>query len=230
MTALANNIIKAEGDLRNMRFLYGTANPAKLDSMRRMLMGLGLEIIGLNDIKKTIEAVDESGNNPLENARLKALAYYRATNIPVFSCDSGLFIEGIESEKQPGVHVRRVKGRVLTDEEMIAYYTEIAAYLGGYAKAKYKNAICLVISDHEIYQYDGEDISSESFFLAAKPHVNRTAGFPLDSISVEIESGKYYMDLEASESYKSKYDIGQGFRDFFLRVLKEREAAAALEE
>ena len=165
MIALANNIIKAKGDIRNMRFLYGTANPAKLNSMRRMLLGLDIEIIGLNDIEINVEAVDESGNNPLENARLKALTYYRATKIPVFSCDSGLYIEGIESKQQPGVHVRRVQGKVLTDEEMIAYYTEVAAYLGGYAKARYKNAICLVMSDHEIYQYDGEDISSESFFL-----------------------------------------------------------------
>jgi 8-oxo-dGTP diphosphatase len=184
MIALANNIIKAKGDIHNMRFLYGTANPAKLNSMRRMLLGLDIEIIGLNDIEINVEAVDESGINPLENARLKALTYYRTTKIPVFSCDSGLYIEGIESTQQPGVHVRRVQGKVMTDEEMIAYYTEVAAYLGGYAKARYKNAICLVMSDHEIYQYDGEDISSESFFLAATPHVKRIAGFPLDSISV----------------------------------------------
>lgn len=41
--------------------------------------------------------------------------------IPVFASDSGLYIEGIEAERQPGVHVRRVGGKELTDEEMIDY-------------------------------------------------------------------------------------------------------------
>lgn len=209
-----------------MKMLYGTTNPAKLQSMRRMLEGLGIEVIGLNDIDIVLEKVDESGNNPLENARIKAKSYYSAVKVPVFSCDSGLFIDGIEDKKQPGVYVRRVNGKEMNDDEMIEYYSRLAAELGGLAKARYKNAICLVMSEDNIYEYDGEDISSESFYLSAVPHPQRVKGFPLDSISVEIESGKYYRDLEAN----SKHDIGKGFRAFFLRALENREAAAALED
>jgi 8-oxo-dGTP diphosphatase len=112
---------------------------------------------------------------------------------------------------------------------MIAYYAKVAASMGGFAKVRYKNAICLVLDEESIYEYDGLDISSEYFLLTSEPHSKRVTGFPIDSISIEIESGEYYMDLEAIEGYKSKYDIGQGFRDFFMRVLADREAAASVD-
>lgn len=61
-----------------------------------------------------------------------------------FSQDSGLYIEGLPKERQPGVHVRRVNGVNLTDEQMRKYYKKIAAELGGRCVAQYQNAICLV--------------------------------------------------------------------------------------
>jgi 8-oxo-dGTP diphosphatase len=213
-----------------MKLLYGTTNPAKLEAMRNIVEGLGIEIIGLKDIDIKVDSVDESGNNPLENARLKALAYYKAVKMPVFSCDTGLFIDGVESKDQPGAYVRRIDGKEMNDEEMIEYYAKVASSLGGFARARYKNAICFVLSEEIIYEYDGEDISSESFLISSEAHSKRVKGFPLDSLSVEIESGKYYMDLEAIEGYKSKYDIGQGFREFFRRALENREVATTIDE
>lgn len=78
-----------------MKLLYGTSNPAKLKYMKEMLKGLDVEIVGLNEINIEAKDIDESGNNPLENARIKALAYHKLINMPVFSCDSGLYIEGL---------------------------------------------------------------------------------------------------------------------------------------
>jgi 8-oxo-dGTP diphosphatase len=132
-----------------MKVLYGTSNQAKLQHMKEMLEGLNIEIIGLNEIKINVESIDERGNNPLINARIKAEAYYKAINMPVFSCDSGLYIDGLDSNEQPGVHVRRVNGKVLNDEEMIEYYTKLALRQGGEVKAKYKNAICLILDENK---------------------------------------------------------------------------------
>lgn len=67
----------------------------------------------------------------MENAKRKALHYYRALQRPVFSEDSGLYIQGLPKEEQPGVFVRRVGGRTLTDEEIRAHYKGIAKRLGG---------------------------------------------------------------------------------------------------
>ena len=64
-----------------MELLYGTTNKAKLESMRRITKILGIEIIGLKDIlarpefsKIKLPEIDESGKNPLENAKIKAMA------------------------------------------------------------------------------------------------------------------------------------------------------------
>lgn len=73
-----------------MKLLYGTGNPTKLSPMRKRLQGMGIEVLGLRDLGGPIVQVEEDGQTPLENARQKALAYYQAFQIPVFSCDSGL--------------------------------------------------------------------------------------------------------------------------------------------
>jgi len=194
--------------------------------MRDMLRGLDIEIIGLNDIELQTQQIDESGNNPLENAKIKAMAYYKAYKMPLFSCDSGLYIEKIENlenlenQKQPGVHVRRINGKELNDEEMIEYYTSVASKLGGSARASYKNAICLILNEECIFEYGGDDIGSETFIISSKPHKKRDAGFPLDSISIDIKSGKYYMDLKDCIDDENNDDRpGRGFRKFFSEVL-----------
>ncbi len=205
-----------------MEIVYGTTNPGKLNSMKKILASLEINILSLKDFNKDIPDVDESGNDPLENAKLKALAYYSVLKRPVFSCDSGLFIKGLEKNEQPGVHVRRVNGKTLSDEEMIEHYASIASQMGGHAIAKYKNGICLVLDENTIIAYDGDDISSEEFILTSSPHKNRVKGFPLNSLSVEINSGKFYMDIENNnDGSKSNYD--KGFIDFFKKALNTLE-------
>lgn len=203
-----------------MKLIYGTKNPAKLESMRRMLRGLPIEVVGLNELSITVGEVEEIGNSPLENARIKAVAYYSILKEPVFSCDSGLYIDGLNEERQPGVYARRVNGKTLSDDEMIEYYGGIAKEFGGQVKAQYRNAICLIINEVESYESMGEDIGSERFILTAKPHSVRVEGFPLDSISIDEKSGKYYMDIKDEEAESDM--VGKGFREFFAKVIKEK--------
>jgi len=203
-----------------IRLLYGTSNPAKLQHMKEMLDGLDIEIISLKDIVNIdISSIDERGNKPLENAKIKAMTYYKAFKMPVFSCDSGLYIDGLESKKQPGVHVRRVNGKELNDNDMIEYYTSLAAELGGTTKAKYRNAICLIVNEENIFEYDGEDIASEEFIITSKAHSKRINGFPLDSISIKIETGQYYIDMYENNDCNNEYRMAKGFRDFFGRTV-----------
>jgi hypothetical protein len=44
-------------------------------------------------------------------------------------------------------------------------------------------------------------------------------GFPLDSLSVQIESMKYYYDIKDGKG--ENLGVILGFRDFFLRSLNE---------
>ena len=204
-----------------MKLIYGTKNPAKLESMRRILKELPIEVVGLNELSVQIGEVEESGNSPLDNARFKAEAYYSVLKEPVFSCDSGLYIDGLDEERQPGVYARRVKGKTLSDDEMIRYYAGIAKEFGGKVTAQYKNAICLVMSNSKSYESMDEDISSERFILTDKPHPVRIKGFPLDSISIDENTGEYYMDIKNEETESDM--IGKGFREFFAKVINKIE-------
>ena len=86
---------------------YGTNNAAKVNYLRNILKILPFEIIGINELKNIDHKINESGKEPLENAKIKALYYYDQIKKPVFSIDSGLFFENIEYKDQPGIHVRR---------------------------------------------------------------------------------------------------------------------------
>lgn len=203
-----------------MKLLYGTGNRAKLSAMRSRLKQLDIELIGLDDLRaegKTIPQVVEDGKSPLENARLKAIAYYEAFHIPVFSCDSGLYFDNVPEAIQPGVHVRNVNGKCLTDDEMIDYYSGLVKIYGNLV-ARYRNAICFVQDDTHIYEAMEPSMESEKFILTDKPHsIVRKKGFPLDSISLDIKINKYYYDLPVDRL--EQVAVEDGFLDFFKRVL-----------
>ena len=183
-----------------MKLLYGTGNPAKLSAMKSRLETLDIEVIGLNDLKAEgirIPEVPENGNTPLENARQKALAYYEAFQMPVFSCDSGLYFDRVPDEVQPGVHVRNVNGKCLSDEEMIEYYAGLVKQYGNLT-ARYRNAICFIMNEKQIYESMDSSLESEKFILTDVPHsAVRKKGFPLDSMSIDIKTNKHYYDLAA---------------------------------
>lgn len=204
-----------------MKLLFGTGNQAKLSVMRSRLEKIGIELIGLNDLRaegKNIPEVIESGSSPLENARLKAMAYYRAFRMPVFSCDSGLYFDNVTDDIQPGVHVRNVNGRCLSDGEMLEYYAGLARQYGDLV-ACYKNAICLVVDENRIYESMDESMASEKFILTDKPHsAIRKKGFPLDSLSIDMKTNKYYYDLADDEL--EQFAVEDGVLSFFEKIIK----------
>ncbi|OGO88721.1 MAG: hypothetical protein A2Y17_06180 [Clostridiales bacterium GWF2_38_85] len=199
-----------------MKLLYGTGNQAKLDWMRSILKGLEIEIIGLKDLGCDIPTVEETGNSPLENARIKAKAYYKAFGMPVFSCDSGLYFENIPENLQPGVNVRNVGGKYLNDDEMLEHYSSLVGKYGDLV-AKYKNGICLIIDDEHIYESMDDSLSGNRFLIVKTPHPKKVEGFPLDRLSVHISSGKYYYDIDNKSSDRSAFN--EGFRKFFRELL-----------
>ena len=203
-----------------MKLLYGTGNLAKLSAMKNRLEQLDIELIGLNDLRaegKIVPKVIEDGNTPLENARLKAMAYYEAFQIPVFSCDSGLYFDNVPDEVQPGVHVRNVNGKCLSDDEMIDYYSGLVKAYGNLV-ARYRNAICFVMDDTHIYEAMESSMESEKFILTDKPHSTvRKEGFPLDSMSLDIKTNKYYYDLP--EDKLEQVAVEDGFLEFFKNIL-----------
>lgn len=206
--------------MEEIKLLYGTGNLAKLNAMKKRLSGVGITLIGLKDLGCEILEVVEDGKTPLENARKKAVAYFEAFRIPVFSCDSGLYIDGVPENEQPGVHVRRVNGKVLSDEQMIVHYSSLAKKYGN-PTARYRNAICFVADEKHIYEAMEPSMGSSAFVLTSKPYPVMKKGFPLDSLSVDIKTGKYYYELTGNEL--DRLAVEDGFAEFFRKILFEKK-------
>lgn len=202
-----------------VKLLYGTTNKAKIAVMENAVKSLGIEIISLNDLHCKLPVVNENGKTPLENAKMKAKAYYDTFHMPVFSCDSGLYFDELEDEEQPGIHVRRVNGKELSDEEMTQYYGSLAKKHGGKLTGRYRNAIYLILDENSHYSSMDMSIATEPFILVSAPHPKRVEGFPLDSLSKDIKTGEYYYDLEEKEV---STNVEEGLRCFFEKVLEDK--------
>lgn len=178
-----------------MKLLFATKNPAKVNLYKEKLKSHKIDMICSNDIDIVVR-VEESGKDAIENAKIKAKAYYDATGIVSMGMDDNLYIEGIPEEKQPGTHVRRVDGKELSDEEMISHYSMLVKDSGKdrlIAKWIYGIAI-----------YDGKEFKThswdkESFYLVANPSEKRNPGYPLDSISIDAKLKKYFVDIDKTE-------------------------------
>lgn len=195
-----------------MKILYGTTNKGKLQAMINGLKGLDIELVSLNDMEGELPSINECGKTPLENAEIKARAYYEAFHMPVFSCDSGLYFDELSEEEQPGIHVRRVNGKELTDAEMTEYYAALARKHGGRITGRYRNAIYFILDENHHYSSMDMSIATEAFILVDTPHPKRVEGFPLDPLSIDIATGKYYHDLETKDVSTS---VDDGVRKFF---------------
>ena len=203
-----------------MKILYGTTNKGKLQAMRLALESFDIELIGLGDIDSELPCINENGKTPLENAEIKAKAYYEAFQMPVFSCDSGLYFDELQEEEQPGLHVRRVNDKELTDDEMIQYYATLAEHHGGRITGRYRNAIYFILDENHHYSSMDMSIATEPFILVTEPHEKRVGGFPLDSLSIDIATGKYYYDLEVKDVSTS---VDDGVRKFFSSVFRKEK-------
>lgn len=200
-----------------MKVLFATGNPAKVKRYKESLEKNGIELITIKDIGINLN-IDENGKDAIENAYIKAKAYYDATGIPTIGMDNNLFIDGIEESLQPGTHVRRVGGRQLSDEEMIIYYTRLVKEHGEKLQAKWVYGM-VVITDKSC---DELTWSKDKFYFVSTPCSKRNPGYPLDSISIIPEFNKYLVELSDEErnSYKSKENI-DGVVNFILDCINK---------
>lgn len=174
------------------KVLFATANESKAKRFREGLLKNGIEIITINDIEENID-VEENGKNAIENALIKARAYSKIKDFCVFAMDDNLYIEGIPEDKQPGMYVRRVNGKRLSDEEMIEYYSNLAYTYGenGRLNCRWVYGIAVVNNGvEETYAWHNND-----FYIVDKPSLKLNPGYPLNTISINKKLNKYFTDI-----------------------------------
>jgi XTP/dITP diphosphohydrolase len=92
--------------------VVATTNPGKIRELSRALADCGIEVCGLEALALQSD-VEEHGATFEANARSKAEAYSRLTDLPVIADDSGLEVDALDGA--PGIHSARFGGAVLDD-------------------------------------------------------------------------------------------------------------------
>ncbi len=185
------------------KILFATENEGKVLRFKNQLLKRKIEIITINDLDKKIEII-ENGTNAIENALIKARSYAKEIDIPVFAMDDNLYIENIPDDKQPGMYVRRINGKRLTDEEMIDYYSNLAHTYSASGKLTCRWVYGMaVINKKEEYTYTW---SKDDFYLVDKPTSKIDPGYPLNSISVNKKLNKYFTDMTSEDKENIKED------------------------
>ena len=174
------------------KLLFATTNQSKINRFKEGLSKKGIELLSLDDLNLNIE-VAENGKNAIENALIKARAYQNLVDIPILAMDDNLFLENVFENFQPGTNVRRVDGKILTDEEMIKHYTNLVKKYGtdGKITARWVYGIAIINKAQE-YTYTW---SKSDFYLVSKPTEKRNVGYPLNSISINKKLNKYFTDM-----------------------------------
>lgn len=181
------------------KVLFATKNVSKVNRFKNKLLEKGIEIISINDIDYDIE-INENGHNAIENAMIKAKAYADHFNIPVFAMDDNLYIDNVPEDKQPGMFVRRVNGKVLNDDEMIEHYTNLAHIYGNDGRLTCRWVYGMAVingSTEKTYTWSKDD-----FYIVDKPVERRNEGYPLNSISINKKINKYFVDITPEEKEK----------------------------
>ena len=175
------------------QIIFATSNESKSKRFSKGLKELGIEVLSLKDIDVKLD-VKEDGNTAIENALIKARECYKKTKKPSMGMDDTLYMEGVPEDLQPGLFVRRVNGKNLTDEEMIEHYTNLVKEYGkdGRINCKWIYGLAVINEKGEEATYTW---SKDDFYMVSTKSDKINPGYPLNSISKYKKLDKYFTDV-----------------------------------
>ncbi len=186
-----------------MRLLVATTNEGKIREIRAVLAGLPLELLTLADLPPIPEP-DETGRTFRENARDKALAYWRAAGLPTVAEDSGLAIDALGG--RPGVESARYPGRTYADK-----FTRLYAELAPLPPPWTARFVCALafLDDRETPAFESQ--ASVEGCIAPAPA--GTGGFGYDPIFLYPPYGTTLAAVDADRKLAVAHR-GRAFRQF----------------
>ena len=200
--------------MKTIKLFYATSNKSKLHNMRFRLQNYPIEVLCPDDLNIHIE-VEEDGSTAVENALHKATEYYKKVQLSTIAGDSGVVLTGVAEEDQPGLLVRRVNGKVLTDDEMIDHYADLARKTGKPCTLQYVTGIALITEEG----VKTMELLDRPLQLCAEPNQNRKhKGNPLDVVT-KTADGRYFNDLSDEERIIYDQQGEQQFTEFVVSNL-----------
>jgi XTP/dITP diphosphohydrolase len=169
------------------KIILASNNPGKLEELRALLAGSGLELVSPQDVGLSI-TVEETGNTYKENAALKAKAFAKASDLPALADDSGLEVAALGSA--PGLHSAR------TGETAAERRTLLLRQLTGKPqpwRAVFRSTVALALPDGQIYFAEGECSGEVS------PVERGQGGFGYDPIFIVDGTGHTMAELSMGE-------------------------------
>lgn len=182
-----------------MKVLIGTRNVAKIEMMKTALAGVSdLELISLNDIPEVDDSSLKEGNDYRENARKKSEFYFAKTGIPTLSTDHILWLEKWPKNNGVVVHIRAEAkpGGQANDEETMQF---IENFVKEHGESKLGYIFAVAFTDEKgthDFTADGDD-----YMLVGKRCETLRKGFPLDSYTINLRTGKYLSEQSDLESF-----------------------------
>ncbi len=195
------------------KVLIATGNIGKFNIYNAVFNQLGMECTYIKELGIEVN-VDENGKDEMENAIKKARAYHEATGMSVLANDSGLVIDKFSAEDQPGLTVRRYKGKELSDEEMLDLYVKKLDEVGGESYGHYNVALAIIDHDGELHT---KMFAPKRYFVSTPSKIVKK-GVPLSSIAYDKKSGKYLSEMTPEE--RNNYEEGemQKQKDFIAEI------------
>lgn len=175
------------------QILFATSNESKSKRFNEGLLTKDIEVLTLKDLNIKLEN-KEDGKTAIENALIKAREAYKKTGMPTIGMDDTLYLENVPEEKQPGLFVRRVNGRTLTDEELIEHYINLVKEYGtsGRINCKWLYGIAIINEKGEENTYTW---SKDNFYMVDTRSDILNPGYPLNSISKYKIIDKYFTEI-----------------------------------
>lgn len=135
-----------------MKLVLATNNQGKVREFSRILEPLGIEVMTQKEAGVHLSP-EENGTTFAENARIKALAVYRATGLPTVADDSGLCVDALNGE--PGVYSARYYGEETPYEEKNRRLIAAVDASGKARTARFVAHITCVLSEEQILDCEG---------------------------------------------------------------------------
>jgi XTP/dITP diphosphohydrolase len=173
------------------QLLIATTNKGKLEEISDLLKALPCKLVTPDDIHMDIE-VEENGSSYIENARLKALEYCQASQMPTIADDTGLEVAALHG--QPGLYSARFTGsHNASDQERRQY---LLAKLTKHPRpwdARFVCAVVLAFPSGKIFSYEN---SCEGEII---PEERGSQGFGYDPIFLFPQLGLTMAELSLDE-------------------------------
>lgn len=81
--------------------------------------------------------------------------------------------------------------------------------------------LCVVLNDRQRKEAAGPQVSTDWFWIVETPHPTRLKGFPMDSIAVNPQTGRYWVEGDLKDEQNAKGStLATGVRRFFSELLQ----------